>query len=392
MIRIQRSAPVAVPRIATEPLALRSPRAQLESTFTPVLQQQGQPARTREQALAEAQRALAAFSEPGFAAYGDPVTNPADSTTVGGYRRGSPQTADAEAVLAANAGAERAALAALTPPQQTQYLETMALLADRPGAQLAMQTMLLDGRLPGAAAWRSEGPGGNLLETLHTLAVRGVPATTGDTTDFVAQLAVECAAPECINQGDRGTCGPTSLTIALARENPSEYARVVAGLALNGSVVCANGSTLNAYSGASANDGTWRSLTQKLLAPALMSAGNTGFAYDNTNDRNWFIVGFPSGMYPGGLAAVGGMLFNRNFSAVQFLHPALSNGYASGEAFDRLAAGRTPVIAVMDIGHFMIVDRREGGFVYLTNPWGVTERMTEADFQAHCRGVVAATE
>lgn len=140
--------------------------------------------------------------------------------------------------LGRNQGLEEAALGKLSKEQQAQYQDIAKHTEQDPQARLALQVMLVEGKLTGGP--KATG-GHDLLETLHAVASKPMVKPL-DPDTVLSDLIQEVALPSAIAQGPNGTCTATSVQIKLARENPAEYARLVGGLASpEGKVTLANG-------------------------------------------------------------------------------------------------------------------------------------------------------
>lgn len=134
---------------------------------------------------------------------------------------------------------EQAALATLPADQRKQY-EAVAAGLD-PAARAALRRMLEEGKLPGAKDLLG---GGTLLDNLATLATQP-PGPGIDRKDVLSQAVRAVADPGNITQGNALTCGAATTQIMLARKNPAEYARILAGLSgAEGKVQLAGGNTI----------------------------------------------------------------------------------------------------------------------------------------------------
>lgn len=131
--------------------------------------------------------------------------------------------------LEANRGKEQEALAKLGP-RAAEYNRVRDLIKNDPTAERALQKMLLgdDQKL----MTRDLDGGKDLLGHLNDIATQknahGVHAD-----ELLRTFTRELENPEAMSQGDGsiGTCVATSVTIAAAKNNPAEVARLVAGLA-----------------------------------------------------------------------------------------------------------------------------------------------------------------
>lgn len=326
------------------------------------------------------------------------ITNPPDVHSTADTDPTSARYQSAQTVLQANSSYESQALSQLSPEDQARYQAVKTALANDPVAQLALQTMLLQGRLPGDAALG--GDQGNVLRQLETLATQDLHADLeSQRGNLLAQVVKEIAVPEAINQAARGTCGATSCAIALARLNPAEYVRVIGGLASpSGSVTLADGATqISAEPGSLVDDGSGRSISQRLIEPALMELGNGWRDYDNATDQH--SGGFlpnTGGLLTADIERIMEPLLGLQMTSSQLLHQMLGAGWSyANTAIDAVNNGQAPVIVQLDFppsgSHFVVMDRvvEEDGkkYVYYTNPWGQTERMDYDSFSNVIRGV-----
>lgn len=302
-------------------------------------------------------------------------------------------------LVAAGAASEQRCLARLSPSQRQKYVAVRACLrnAGRAGdtpAQLALQQLLVNGRLPGG---RTGPDGGTLLDQLARIAM-GKVGQHLDRNTLLADMVQELRSPSAINQQRNNTCGATTASIHLARHRPAEYARLVADLALGGKAKLADGSTWRREdAGPAARRG--RSQSQHLLQAVFTEIGNGSRDYRDRNDSH-ALFGVPlgdwaDGLAPGGLCHVLDRVYARNFHAVgNLITGAPSNAVSALQA--RTQRGETPP-AVIHMGganlHWVMVTavKREAGrlFVHYTNPWGQNERMAATDFKAILRSYVA---
>lgn len=291
--------------------------------------------RTREQALEEAEKLLNGQSggpgslrqrlDPDAPAdppdANDPRDVPGDDANVKSSRAD-----EAQAQVDANAELEKAALAELTPEQAAQYeaVREQLVAAGDPVAVLALQKMLFAGELPGASSLGGSPPQ-NLLSQLATVADPATPLAEGiDRGQLLCDLVQEVATPSCIDQQNKSTCTVTAASIMLARQNPAEYVRLVAGLASpSGQVTMADGKTvLTRESGTELADDSGRTISQRLLEPALMELGNGTYDYDNAQNGS-YLGKFRAyaGLNPEGLEIVLEAMFGKSFTAEHYDYP-----------------------------------------------------------------------
>ncbi|MBE2252944.1 MAG: hypothetical protein IAE78_25650 [Myxococcus sp.] len=305
---------------------------------------------------------------------------------------------DAKAQLLDNSRLEGDALMGLSPRDRERYQTVKAsLLEPTPGkpdgdpvAALALQTMLLEGSLPGE---RAGGGRDTLLGGLAKLATQEVGAGI-DRQQLLSDVVQEVASPMAINQSTKGTCVPTSIQMQLIQNNPAEYVRLVSGLASPaGEVTTAGGDVLKVEPDA-LTDATGRSVSQRLLAPALMELGNGRADYDNTDDKH--TGGDPGsneiGLTPSQADRVLESLYGRDF-AFSRTGSAAEKAAGTQMVMDELAAGRSVLVGLdwTGGGHKVLVTGTEtrDGQEYLTimNPWGRQESILRSEFEERLRNV-----
>lgn len=354
------------------------------ATATAAIAPVAPPPRTAATALAEA-RAHAIAAQGHAGTLGGSVIDYADVRT--------PATLETSAQRAHDAPLVAHARAQLSPHDQRRLDQLREELAHDPRAQLALDVLLLDGRLPGAPALRGttteSGPLppqdllGQLLLLAYAPTVEGLHAAP----TLLGVMVKELAYPEAISQGDKGTCVVTACTVALARARPAELVRVVLGLASpTGEVELASGTTLVREPDTVGDDGSGRTVTQRLLAPALLELGNGLLPYDNAEDHTLFAG---SGLDSGEQACVAEALFGRPFEAVRWISAA--------ELADVLTRSGAPVLLSVcfptpDARHALLLTEinrsADGVCVRLQNPWGQEEVVSLAVLYAHARAAV----
>lgn len=274
------------------------------------------------------------------------------------------------------AEAEAIALEGLEAEQRDQYDAVAQTTEADPLAREALQDMLLDGDFEGE-------DGAQLLDELHGLTEDEL-AEGIDREELVSDLVQELADPAAIAQRGKGTCVATSSEIYLAQHQPAEYARLIRGLASpEGRVDLANGDQIQ-REGGTIDDGSGRSITQRLLAPALMEYANGNENYVNGEDRNkWWVFDRGSGLNGGEaerlLEAMTGGDFRRETAGKN----AAERAALAEEILDVANAGDVVSVSLQwgdDSGHRVLVTGGDDDWVYITNPWGVEQRMSREDF------------
>lgn len=302
----------------------------------------------------------------------------------------------------------------LPADQQAQFL-AIAKHADAAG-QVALHNLLVSERLNPA-----------LLAALAELAKAPV-AKDVDSRKLLSQVAVEIDDPVTISQHGRGTCATTSVQILLAMQMPVDYVKLVRGLASPaGEAKLADGTVIKRESDWNADNDGGRSVSGRLMQPALMEVGNGALDYLNTDDMDRDQRSgekAPSGLTAEQAAALLAStgLDPDGFETRGLLYaPDLPETTASGldetiadardmlmvlqdgkvidpKTQDRLlaelkaqATPKTPVYATViytlypeqgRVGfHAILVTGVKDGFVSYINPWGQEEKLPEAAFK-----------
>lgn len=308
----------------------------------------------------------------------------------------------ATALVEANRPLEEAALAAMPEEQRAQYeqVRTAVQAAGDPVAELSLQTMLLEGKLPGAEDLVGEG---TLLGNLATLADEQTPLAEGvDRGALLTDVIQEVAVPPAIAQHNKNTCTATAVSIQLAMDNPAEYARLATGLASpEGQVTLASGTVLQREEGTIAEQ--WypdsegnlhlgRSASQRLMEPAFMEVSNGLLNYDDTQDKH--LLG-PIPTVPGAL----GVMVDGLLEAIYDKPMEHRTGILFGvmDELERQTEAGHSVLVTLDwedndapmmwhkvlVTGFETVDGQE--YVKYTNPWGQQERMPRDEFERRLR-------
>jgi hypothetical protein len=350
--------------------------------------------RTPEEAVRDAERVLEMGMRGESALNGGEVTsNPGEVNDPGTGIYGRMREAKAQLVLQQNAALEEEALQGLTPEQQAQYKALRQFLKDAedPLALLSLQKMLLNGELPGA---RALGGTDDVLSGLHGLISQ--PLADGvDRSQLLTDAVQELACPSAVAQQGKGTCAATSVEILLLRENPAEYVRILAGLASpEGTVRLASGDVVRREEGTAAEDGTGRSVPQRLIAPVFMEYANGRADYDNSTDHHT-----EEGVDKGrGLSAAQVDLLLEGIFGKDFTFANVVGTPEAAEAAwqfiqEELAAGRAVLVGLRwgGGGHKVVVTGTETldgeRWVTFINPWGQEERLPEAEFLERLRNL-----
>ncbi|HEY9724413.1 MAG TPA: hypothetical protein V6D47_20590 [Oscillatoriaceae cyanobacterium] len=308
----------------------------------------------------------------------------------------SDDIAQAQQQTRSNQAAEKAAIAKLPADQQKEYNAVLGQVQNDPMARRALQKMLLDGRLPGSKDLKGQG---TVLDQLNNLT--SAPLAKGiDRASLVSQVTSEVENPVRIDQQQKGTCGPTTAQILLARKNPAEYVRIINGLASpGGSVQLAGGDTVSRNSDWNDDNDGGRSISSRLFEPALMQDGETllGFHipfmhYNNQTDKNQEgPLGLSGGLMNGGEAHIVSQLLGKNYDSSTYYF--FNRDGKWNDLKSALSAGKGPIPVSLEWndgdgpgGHFVQIDKIQSGTVYYTNPWGQRETMSENEFKSHITG------
>lgn len=287
----------------------------------------------------------------------------------------------------------QAAYGKLPSEPKARYDRVMAVLAGHAGAARRVEAMLVDGRMTGNKDLKG---GATLLENLERLATQPlVPELAPHRADLLAAVVREIHEPAAVVQRDRYACGGAALQGFIAANNPSEYARLVVGLAgPEGKASLQNGGLLkrDAYwLGAMAEGLTYSAL---LIQPAFAHRGATArFAMKQVATPVAGLDEAMPGMSPHAVAGVLGELTGlerrpvwREPGAALTAHegaspfrpvPALIN-YASPEAAGGVAPRWVAITAV---------DKAKGTVTYRTQ-LGREEAVGRAEFERHVYAVV----
>lgn len=272
------------------------------------------------------------------------------------------------------------ALDALPPGEQDKYHQLFRATDSHPAAQAQLGKMLVDGTLS-----RKDSKGNTLLDNLATIA-KG-PATDGlNSSQVLTDTLADITDPSTINQGDKGTCGATSVQSELAQREPAEYARLIAGLSTgNGSVSLQDGTQMSSKGDYNASA---PSTTVGLLSPAFMKAQAGGGYNVKSDSGNWSDVD---------IANLEARVFGGHYDAQKvgggFL--GIDAGMSSSDALKNLqkATPDNPVVAAISVpggGHYVQVVGYDPGkkTVTIRNPWGETDEIPANEFAKQLTSII----
>lgn len=291
-----------------------------------------------------------------------------------------------------NAPLEQASLAKLDGTQKAAYDRVKAQTEKDPAARLALQVLLVEGKLTSGPA---ADDGKNLLQSLDRLATDPLHASI-PRGELVSDMLQEIALPSIINQHNKATCTVTTLEILMAQERPAEYARLVAGLASpSGSVNLANGDALLREPGTERTDGTRRTISARLWQAALMEYGNGDKTnYDNAKDLH--IETNQTGLGQSGVQRVLSGLIDAKPKLLDtsespqskldaFKDTMLGTIRTSANAGNPVPVaiqwGKPDAQGAMHQVHEILVTRVAGNDVYFNNPWGTEDKMALSDLK-----------
>lgn len=322
-----------------------------------------------------------------------------------------PQAAKLLSVATLNpAGPEGAAVASILsspawlaakPDQKRQLLEVMTTAS--PKGLTALAELSKGNRLAD-----TDKNGQTLLSNLSTLSTQEMPSFgPARKTEVVDEVLQHAANPAAIHQSVQDTCTATTIQYELARTNPSEYARVMAGLVgPEGKATMRGGDVLTRKEGALLTPaGDTRGFASQVFQASAMEYGNGRETYDPRRDV--------SGAGRKGLKEEEEVKLAKQLLGLPKMnwYPVKDNaGLVDGLAALSKDANAKPVILNFNIGknfgHACAFVKVEGDRVYFRNPDpGPTSRvpgarieneksglqsMSVEDFKKHCDSVAAS--
>lgn len=306
-----------------------------------------------------------------------------------------PSPADARKRLRETEAAEAEALQKLSSSDQDAYKAIANALESDPVSRLILREMLLDGRLPGG---KDLAEGKTLLQNLAGLATQ--PLLDGlDRTEILGEVLAHIDDPITISQEQQRTCGPTTGQLLLARQEPSEYVRLAAGLASpEGSVKLQNGKTIQREPDWNDYTDDRRTPVNRLFQSALMEYANGRFDYSNTTDAREVKIGpldldIP-GLLPHEMARLLEGLTGRDYQ-IEYSVMSKKVGKDFQAALEQVGPGKEiPVILNYNVSeggikatspHYILVTGydAEAGTVDISNPWGREETISLEELQSH---------
>ncbi len=284
--------------------------------------------------------------------------------------------------LRGNAGALRA-YNAMTPEQRASVDRLgRAHPAEAGGADPNFLKIMGNGRL-----LNRDRQGQTTLQHLEQLDRQRVPSQVNKPAAY-RELVANIAEPGIISQRQRGTCAPTSIQYQHANKQPSDYARVTAGLlSEKGEVRLNNGETLKRNASGLAPDDSQRTSVDRIYQSTMMEYGNGDrLTYNNATDKHMNADGTEShkGMYPNEKLRTINAVTGQKHEVEDFGGSGMFGirRFTTERDMQReLREGRNPSVSMVwdtnpgarDRNHALTVERIEGDYVYLRNPHGIDE-------------------
>ncbi|MFN8608091.1 MAG: hypothetical protein U0931_11210 [Vulcanimicrobiota bacterium] len=231
--------------------------------------------------------------------------------------------------------------------------------------------------------------GQTTLQHLDQLDRQKVPSQVDKPTAY-RELVANIAEPGNTNQRRRGTCAPTSVEYLHAKNQPSDYARTITGLlSEKGEVRMNNGDILRRNASGLGADDSGRTSVDRIYQSSMMDyADGDKLTYNNATDQHVDAHGnnHHSGMFSGekqrSLNAITGQQNdvtgwdNKKTGIFGIRRFTLER-----DMMHELHEGRNPSVSMVwdknpgarDANHALTVDRIDGDYVYLRNPWGNDE-------------------
>ncbi|GEM_PF-3616476 len=228
-----------------------------------------------------------------------------------------------------------------------------------------------------------------ILAGLEQLATQPLAAGI-DRGDLIATALRQLSDPSTVNQGDKFTCAPAVVQMMVAEENPSEYLRLISGLASpEGKVTLQNGATI-------ARDANWqsdptRSVIDNLMQPALMQYA-TG-SYDSLTDARSTATGSGQGLYASEQDKLIAAVTGRDNTSI------LGSGPEVIGQLEKATAAGEPVPAIIKYkdengqikGHAVLVEIVKNGQVTYLDPKAGRKTVSLEEFQAKLQSVSLPT-
>lgn len=205
--------------------------------------------------------------------------------------------------------------------------------------------------------------------------------------------------PGRIWQGQAPTCTVSTMQYELASQQPAEYARLIAGLGVDGEVTMRGGGTLTTTASTAMLASSWnndrRSTTEAVFQTAAMEYANGGDTYNMFAQENHRSNGETyKGLYPEQIRTMVGELFGAKYETREIG----SDAEATAELNQIMSQERPnrPVLFDIDMGdfnHCVALERIQGDRVYYRDPYsGEMESMSKDEFRQKLVAVHYAVE
>ncbi len=165
-------------------------------------------------------------------------------------------------------------------------------------ARSGLNEMLRDGRL-----LETDQDGNSLLQNLDTIRTQPRAEENGvsfDREQVLLETVRQTSDPGLVNQKNRSTCTVASIEYLQAKNEPADYARIVAGLTgETGSVTLSNGETLSRDDNLVAEDDSGRTSISRVYQASLIEYANGDQDYRNEDDAHYQADGTPAQDFEG---------------------------------------------------------------------------------------------
>lgn len=218
-------------------------------------------------------------------------------------------------------------------------------------------------------------------------------------TSLMRSVLQEIAFPEDIGQYARSTCAPATVQMLLAIKNPARYVAVVGDLASPEGRVRPENLAASAQivreTDTLADDRSGRSLSSRLMQPALMEWGNGADDYDNQTDQSSGLFTRYAGLSESGAVRLTDALLGKGSHRMTVVVEKRllfwdSQAYLERPGFmtklEAAVNGGEPVPTGLqwgDSGHKVLTTRidRDQQLAYFLNPWGELNTLPLAEFE-----------
>ena len=246
---------------------------------------------------------------------------------------------------------------------------------------------LLEGT-PECAAFKDT-KGRSLFANLSDLASQPLnSALYGQTTghQLLDETLLQIANPDRIAQGNAPTCTVTSMQFELVRDEPAEYARLLAGLVGQGGVATMAGGGELKLVPAAMKALSHREASQAIFQDAAMDYADGSDKYDARNAISRSTTGDYPGLMPRQQTTLLKQLFGVKYETDTLETPA-ARASALQQLRDYVAVGKhRPVLLEIDQGNFnhaVTFEMEKNDRVYFRDPYGQLRSMPDAAFIDH---------